>query len=112
MCSDFLIFVCELYIFEDSRSFEKGDSTSGDDPLIYGCFGCVECVFDAEFLFFHLDLACGSNLDDCDTTCELCDAFGEFLSVVVGFGVLDLSVDLIYPSVDASFISRSPDNRS
>ena len=57
----------------------------------------MKCIFDAGLLFFHLGFGCSADLNDCNAAGELGEPFLEFLLVIIGGGLFDLGLDLVYP---------------
>ena len=55
----------------------------------------MQCVFNACFLFLHLDFSCCAYLDNRNTARELGNTFLQLLFVVIGRRILDFVVDLL-----------------
>ena len=68
-------------------------SAACDDTLFDSRSGCVESVFDAEFLLFHFDFGCRAYADNRNAACEFCNTLLEFLFVVFGCRFRNLSAD-------------------
>ena len=65
----------------------------------------MQRVFDAGFLFLHLGLGRGADVDDGHATGELRQAFLELLAVVIGGGLFDLTADLAHAALDVGLLA-------
>ena len=75
-------------------STKQGDAAAGDDAFLDGGFGGGHGIFDAVLLFLELDLGGCADLQDRNAAGQLGETLLELLAVVVGVGVVDLSLDL------------------
>ena len=71
-----------------------------DNAFFNCCLRSCESVFHTELLLFHLGLGCCADPDYCYAACEFSKSFLKFLFVVLGCGVLKLSLDNADTSVD------------
>ena len=62
-------------------------------------------------LFLELDLGGRANLEDGNAAGHLGETLLEFLAVVVGIGVFDLSLDLVDSALDVGFVASALDDR-
>ena len=60
------------------------NATTRHDAFFDGRTRCVQRIFDASFLLFHLDFGRSANLDDSNTAGELGNALLQLFLVVVG----------------------------
>ena len=70
----------------------------------------MQGVFDAGFLFLHLGLGRGADIDDGHAAGQLGQAFLQFLAVVVGGGFLDLAADLVDAALDVGGLAAAFDD--
>ncbi|OQC41239.1 MAG: hypothetical protein BWX66_00788 [Deltaproteobacteria bacterium ADurb.Bin058] len=81
-------------------SSKQGHSTAWNDALFHRGSCRMQGVFNAGLLFLHLGLGRGTNLDDGNATCQLCQALLKLFTIIIGLGVFDLSLDLSNPALD------------
>ena len=67
------------------------NTTTGNHAFFNGSTGCVQRVFDAGLLFFHLDFGRSADLDHGNTAGQLGNALLQLLAIVVGGGLIDLT---------------------
>ena len=79
ICEADLFVTFELEAVEHLLRTDEGDAAAGDDAFFHRRTGGVEGVFDAGFLFLHLGLGRGADIDDGHTTGELGEALLELL---------------------------------
>ena len=60
----------------------------------------MQGIFHSGFLFLHLGLGGGANVNDGDTPREFGQAFLQLLFVVIGRGLFDLPANLIHAALD------------
>jgi hypothetical protein len=60
----------------------------------------VQRVFHASFLFLHLGLGRGADIDDGHATGEFRQAFLQFFLVVIRGGFLDFTAELLYAALN------------
>ena len=78
----------------------KCDPATDNNTFLNGGACGVHSVFNACFLLFHLNFCSGPDVNDGNTTGEFCEAFLQFLAVVVGCCVFNLSTNLVDTSLD------------
>ena len=79
---------------------QQSGTATRDDAFFNGSAGCVQSVVDAVFFLFHFDFGRTANADNGNAACELCKTLLELLTVVIGSGFFDLSLDLGNAAVD------------
>src|SRR5580658_10563525 len=93
------------------RRAEERDAAAGDDALLDGRTGRMECVLNTCLLLLHLDLRGGADIDDGDAAGQLGEALLELLAVVVGGGLLDLPADLLHAALDVGALAAALHDR-
>ena len=110
ICEADLLVAFELEVVEGLLRTDEGDAAAGDDAFFDGRTGRVQGVFDAGFLFFHLGLGRGADIDDGDTAGELGEALLELLAVVIAGGFFDLAADLVDAALDVGLLAGAFDD--
>src|SRR5699024_10791000 len=104
---------CELVIYQFEitergvSGLDECQATTGNDALFNSGLRVAYGIFDAVLAFLEFNLSCGAGTDDGDTTGELGQTFLEFLAVVLGVGVFDLTADLADAATNLVGISRA-----
>ena len=87
-----------------------GGTAAGDDAFLNGSAGSVQGVLDAELLLLHLGLGGSTDFDNGDAAGQLGHTLLELLTVIVGSGGLDLTLDLSGTCTDLGGIAGTVDN--
>lgn len=58
-----LIGVFTLEVLQRRQATQVRDTTTGHDAFFDSSTRCMECIFDARFLFLHLDFRCCTDLE-------------------------------------------------
>ena len=90
---------------------QQRDATAGHDAFFDRRTGRMQRVFDACFLFLHLDFGRGADLDQRNAAGQLGHALLQLFAVVVAGRVLDLLADLLDAPGDVVFVAAAADNR-
>ena len=73
----------------------QGGTATGNNALFKGCAGGGDCVLNAVLTFLGLNLGCSADLDDTDTSGQLCQAFFELFAVPFRIHALDFAAQLV-----------------
>ena len=71
----------------------------------------MQRVFDASFFLFHFGLGRSADVDDCNAAGEFRQAFLQFLAIVIGGRLFDLTTDLSDAALDIGRFTSAFDNR-
>src|SRR5262249_47293252 len=83
----------------------QSHTTAGNDSFLNRGAGRIKRVFDAILLFLNFDLGCAADTDHRHATGELGQPLLELFPFVVRGGFIYLRLDILYPTVDAMFVS-------
>src|SRR5581483_6657721 len=98
--ADAFVVVVGLDRLDRRQAADQRHATAGDDAFFDRGAGRVQGVFDAGFLFLHLSLGRGADIDDGHAAGEFRQAFLQFFAGVIRGGVLDLTADLVDAGLD------------
>ena len=70
----------------------------------------MKSVFHASLLFLHFRLGGSTNVNYCNTTCQLGKAFLKLFAVVIGSGFFDLTTNLLNATLDLGSLSGTLDH--
>ena len=101
-CTGLLVALQATDLTDQSTGTNESCATAGNDSLFHGRAGRVKSVLDAGFLLFHLGLGGCTDIDHSNTTSELGKPLLEFLAIVIGRGLFDLTTNLVDPAGDVS----------
>src|ERR1043166_2934348 len=93
--ADLFVMVADFHAFQNGQAANEGDTTARNNAFFDGRAGRVESVLAARFLFLHLGLGRGADVDDSPAASQFGQAFLQFLAVIIGGGFLDLTADLV-----------------
>ena len=105
-----LLVASQLQGLQGGQAAQERHAAAGDDAFFHRRAGGVQGVFDAGFLFLHLGLGRGADIDDGHAAGQLGQAFLQLLAVVVGGGFLDLAADLIDTALDLGGLAAAFDD--
>jgi hypothetical protein len=106
-----LIRVVALEFLQSLTRTQQRHAATGHDAFFDGRTGCVQCVFDAGLLLFHLDFGCSADLDHGNAAGQLGNAFLQLFAVVVARGFFDLDADLLDAGFDVLVSPVAIDDR-
>src|ERR1043166_4210321 len=109
--ADLLVSIRELERINRGQAPDQRDATARNNAFFDGCASRVQRVFDTSFLFFHLGLSRGANVNNGHATGELRKALLELLAIVIARGLFDLAADLIHAALDVAALAVAFDNR-
>src|SRR5208282_5532794 len=95
-----LLVALQLQALERGQAAQQGHAAAGDNAFFNRGAGRMKGVLDAGFLFLHLGLGRGADVDDGHAAGQLGQAFLQFLAVVIGGGFLDLAANLVDAPLD------------
>src|SRR3982751_4256125 len=107
--ADRLVFVRTFELLEGLQRADQRDAAARDHAFFNGGTGCVQRVFDAGLLLFHLDLGGSANLDHGNAAGELRNALLELLFVVVRRGFFSLGTDRLDARLDVGAFAGTTD---
>src|SRR4051812_19002412 len=100
----------ELEAVERFLRADQCDTAARDDAFFNRSASSVQRIFDACLLLFHLSLSRGADINDGYATGELRQAFLEFLAIVIGSRLFNLTTDLADASRDVGLFAFTFDN--
>src|SRR5262249_32070027 len=71
----------------------------------------MECVLDSRLFLLHLDFRRGSDVDYGNAADKLCQSLLEFLAVVIGSCLVNLSANLFDAAFEIGLLAGSIDDR-
>ena len=104
---------CSVASFSLSRALECAEVSNAaarDNALVNCCAGCVECIFNAGLLLFHLDFGSCTDLDHGNAADKLGKTLLELLTVVIAGGLFDLGADHLDAAGNVSFFAGAVDD--
>src|SRR6266853_5146521 len=105
-----LIGVLALELIERCPGADIGHAAAGDNAFLDRGTRRVQSIFDASFLFFHLDLGRRTDLDHRNAAGELRYALLQLFLVVVAGRFVDLGTDVLDPRLDRLGIAGPVDD--
>src|SRR5712691_5632006 len=106
----FLVVVLRAYFLQYFAGAQECDAAAGQDAFLDCGAGGVHRVVDSILALLHLDLGGPADADHRDAAGELGEALLELLAVIVGGGLLDLSLDLGDTRVDVRLLAGTFDD--
>ena len=100
-----LVLVLGLEALECLDRTQQGDTAARQDAFLDRGAGCVHRVIDAILALPHLDLGGTTDADHSDAAGELGQPLLQLLLVIVGRGLLDLSLDLGNSGLDLGLLA-------
>ena len=92
--------IVEFERIESGLASHECDTATDNNAFLDSRACGVHCVFNACLLLFHFNFRRGTDVNDGDTTGEFCEAFLQFLAIVIGGRVFNLSADLVDASLN------------
>ena len=77
-----------FHFLQLSRGPQQRSATTGDNALLYSCFGSIQSIHNAVSLFPHLHIAAATHFNDSHSADNLSETFLELLLLVVRSGSL------------------------
>ena len=107
----FLVVVLRAYLLQYFAGSQECDTAAWQDALLDCGAGGVHRVVDAILALLHLDLSGPADADHRNAAGELRQPLLQLLLVVVGRGLLDLSLDLANTRLDVGLLAGTVDDR-
>ena len=105
-----LVFVGAFQAGDGGNGAHQRDTTASYHAFFDSRTGCVQGIFNAGLLLFHLDLGGSANLDNRNTAGQLGYALLQFLAIVIGRSVFDLDADLADTGLDGIVVTGTIDD--
>jgi hypothetical protein len=90
----------QFEVIERLLGAKVSNASAGDDTLLYGCAGRVQGILHARLLLLHFGLRRSADIDDGNAAGELGQTLLQFFAIVVRSGFLNLTADLVNPTLD------------
>ena len=84
-----LLVAIQLQVGKRLACAQQRNAAARHDAFFHSGASCMQCVLDTSFLFLHLGLGRGADLNHGNTAGELSKPLLQFLAIVVRSGLLD-----------------------